>query len=136
MKIFIASSKHNYYRIPDIKKKLEELGHIITLPNSYDNPLREEEMKKLSKEEHIKWKSEMMRKDKLNIMPNDAVLVLNFEKNGQENYIGGATFLEIYKAWEMNKKIFLFNPIPKSNFKDELIGINPIIINGNLEEIK
>ena len=78
----------------------------------------------------------MMKKDKDNILPNDAILVLNFEKNGQENYIGGATFLEIYKSWELGKKIFLFNPIPESNFKDELIGINPIIINGNFEGIK
>jgi len=136
MKIFIASSKHHYSRIPEIKKKLEELGHVITLPNSYDSPLKEEEMKKLSKEEHIKWKSEMMRRDKNNIIPNDAILVLNFEKNNIPNYIGGATFLEIYKAWELNKKIFLINPIPESNFKDELLGINPIILNGNLEEIK
>ena len=49
----------------------------------------------------------MLRRDKENIEPNDAVLVLNFEKKGQRNYIGGATFLEIYNAWKMNKKLFL-----------------------------
>lgn len=40
------------------------------------------------------------------------------KKNGQPNYIGGATFLEMYKAWEMDKKIYLFNPIPESLLKE------------------
>ena len=136
MKIFIASSKHLYHKIPEIKNKLESMGHIVTLPNSYDEPFKEEEMKQLSPEEHTKWKAEMMRRDVINIQPNDAILVLNFEKKGQPNYIGGATFLEIYKAWDLRKKIFLYNPIPDNMFKDELIGINPLIINGNLELIK
>lgn len=136
MKIFIASSKYHYHRIPEIKKRLEELNHTITLPNSYENPFKEEEIKKLSEEEHIKWKSEMMKKDKKNIGPNDAILVLNFEKNGIQNYIGGATFLEIYKSWELGKKIFFFNSIPEGILKDELIGFNPTILDGDLEKIK
>ncbi len=136
MKIFIACSKHFYTRIPEIKSELEVLGHEISFPNSYDVPLMEEEMKSKGLEAHIQWKAEMLRRDKQNIEPNDAVLVLNFQKNGQQNYIGGATFLEIYKAWEMNKKLFLYNPIPESIFRDELIGMNPLILNGNLKNIK
>ena len=136
MKIFIACSKHFYNKIPDIRRELELAGHIITLPNSFDKPLMEEEMKKLEPEKYIAWKSKMLRRDESNILPNDAILVLNFEKNGQENYIGGATFMEIAKAWELNKKIYLLNPIPKSIFTDELIGINPIILGGNLKLIK
>ena len=76
MKIFIACSKHFYHRIPYIRDKLENQGHKIKLPNSYDKPFAEEEIRK-NKEEHIKWKSEMMKKDKENIKPNDAILVLN-----------------------------------------------------------
>jgi len=64
------------------------------------------------------------------------VLVLNFEKKGLPNYIGGATFMEIVKAWELNKKIFFWNPLPKCSFTDELIGINPVIIDGNLDLIE
>jgi hypothetical protein len=135
MKIFIACSKHFYNKIAPIKQQLEKAGHVIALPNSYDKPFKEEELKK-NREKHIKWKSEMMRKDTENIKPNDAMLVLNLEKNGQPNYIGGATFLEIYKAWEFGKKIFMFNPIPDNLLKDELMGINPIILNGKLELIK
>ena len=136
MKIFIACSKHFYNRIPEIQKELELAGHEIALPNSYDKPFQEEELKKRNPEEHIKWKAAMLRKDKINIAPNNAILVLNFEKNQQPNYIGGATFLEVYKAWEMEKQVFLYNPIPNNIFKDELIGINPIILNGDLKQIK
>ncbi len=135
MKIFIACSKHFYHRIPEIKTILESQGHQILLPNSYENPFTEEEMKRKGIEEHKNWKAEMLRKDETNIKPQDAILVLNFEKNNQTNYIGGATFLEIYKAWELGKKIFLFNPIPENILKDEITGFNPTILNGDLSDL-
>lgn len=136
MKIFICASKHLYHKIPEIKEILEKKGHQITLPNSFDNPFKEEEMKLISKEEHQKWKSKMLKLQDEKIKANDAILVLNYEKNNQPNYIGGATFLEIYKAWDYGKKIFLINPIPETNFKDELMAINPKIIYQNLNEIE
>jgi hypothetical protein len=136
MRIFIACSKNFYSRIPKIKAELERYKHRVSMPNSYDAPFMEEEMKQKGLEAHVQWKAEMLRRDKQNVTFNDAVLVLNFQKNGQPNYIGGATFLEIYKAWEMNKKIFLYNPAPDNIFKDELTGMNPIILNGNLGLIK
>jgi len=135
MKIFVICSKHFYDRVLPIKLELESKGHIIQLPNSFEEPFKEEEMKKLSKEAHIKWKQNMLRQHYPNVSKNDAVLVLNFEKNNQQNYIGGATFAEILTAFHLNKKIFLFNPIPDNIFKDELTAINPKIINGNLSEI-
>jgi hypothetical protein len=83
MKIFICASKHFYNQIPPIKEVLEKAGHVITLPNSYDNPKREMEMKELSAEEHAKWKGEMLRLQSEKVSANDAILVLNMEKNGQ-----------------------------------------------------
>ena len=136
MKIFICASKHNYHRIPEIIPNLENAGHNLTMPNSYDKPFMEEEMKKLSEEEHIVWKQEMIRKDEENIKPQDAILVLNLEKNGVSNYIGGATFLEIYTAFRLGKKIFLYNPIPDCIFTDELHGMKPIVLNGDLSKIQ
>lgn len=135
MKIFIACSKHFYERIPSVAEYLQARGHVLTMPNSYDNPMMEEQIKKLNPQEHVKWKAMMLRRDEENIRPNDAILVLNYEKNGQPNYIGGATFLEMFKAWEMRKKLFLLNPIPDNLLRDEIIGFDPIILNGNLERI-
>ena len=136
MKIGIFCSKYFYDRIPEIKEKLEQEDHEITLPNSYEEPFKEEEIKKISKEEHQKWKANMMKLHDSTIRKVDAILVLNFEKNNQSNYIGGATFLEIYKAFELEKPIFLMNPIPNNIFEDELKGMNPVIINGDLSKIK
>lgn len=133
MKIFICASRYLYEHVGKVKEELEKAGHVITVPNSYDNPGKENEMKEVGSEEHSKWKRSMIRLQKEKVLANDAIVVLNMEKNGQPNYIGGATFLEIFQAFDNDKKIFLYNPIPEGIFKDELLGINPVILNGNLD---
>ncbi len=135
MKIFIISSKSFYDRIPEVKNSLEKSRHIITLPNCYEKPHTEDAYRNLGAKEHSKWKSEMIRHSADVIGGNDAVLVLNFEKNGVQNYIGGATFIEMYDAFRLNKKIFLYNEIPEGMLKDEIIGFDPIIIQGDLTKI-
>jgi hypothetical protein len=136
MKIFLVCSKHFYDKVPLIKEQLEQFGHTISLPMSFDNPNSESEMKSVGEREHREFKQKMMRAQAEEVAANDAVLVLNFEKNGQTNYIGGATFLEIYKAFELRKKIFLYNPIPENILTDELKGMAPQVIFGKLSKIR
>ncbi len=111
------------------------MGHIITLPNSYEDPLMEEKMRSLSKKYHNEWKAQMFRLLIKKVNDNDAILVLNFKKKEQENYIGGAVFIEIFKAWELGKKIFLYNPIPDNMLKNEIEAFDPIVINGDLSRV-
>ena len=66
----------------------------------------------------------------------DAILVLNFDKKGIKNYIGGNSFLEIGFAYVMDKKIYLLNPIPEVSYKDEIMTMQPIILNGDLNKIQ
>ena len=136
MKLFIVCSKHFYKEIPPIASDLERFDHVISLSNSFHVPLQKERKKEMGLEKHVQWKAAMMRKDPINIAPRDGILVLNFEKNGQKNYIGGAIFLEMYTTWGMKKKIFLYNPIPDCIFTNELVGLNPSIIHGDLHLIK
>ena len=136
MKILICCSKYFYNKIEPIKMELESAGHEIILPNSYDEPFKEEEMKDVGREEHRKWKSKMLKNQEVKVKKSDVLLVLNFEKNGQKNYIGGATFLEIFCAFKLGRKIFLYNDLPDNIFKDELLAINPMVIEGNLSKIK
>jgi len=136
MKIFIISSKTFYKEIPKIKEFLEKSGNTVSLPNCFDTPETEEKYRKLGEKEHTQWKSEMIYHSLDVIKNNDAVLVLNLEKNGIKNYIGGATFLEMYDAFRLDKKIFMYNQIHKGLLKDEIIGFNPIIVNQNLDLIK
>ena len=110
-------------------------GHIITLPNCYDDPATEERYRNLGNEEHSKWKAEMLKHSTDIVGENDAVLVLNFEKHEVKNYIGGATFLEMYDAFRLGKKIFMYNNVPEGILKDEIIGFDPVIINDDLSKI-
>ena len=78
----------------------------------------------------------MMRLQKKKVNDNDAILVLNFQKNDHSNYIGGATFLEMYKAFELEKKIFLYNEIPQNILRDEIVAMDPVIINQDLTKVR
>ena len=133
MKIFLICSKAFYSKLAKIKETLEGMGHVITLPNCYDCP--ETEAVYRGTEEHARWKAGMIRHSEEVISGVDAVLVVNYDKNGYKNYIGGATFLEIYDAFRMNKKIYFINDIPNNMLKDELIGFDLLIINNDLSKI-
>jgi len=139
MKILIICSKRFYSDIPNIKNKLEKNNIEVFLPNCYDKPDTEEKMWLLGQEEHQKFKAKMYKQSEEIISQMDAVLVLNFDKISEEkiekNYIGGATFLEIYDAFRLNKKIYLYNDIPKGILYDEIQGFAPTIINGDLSKI-
>lgn len=132
MKIFIICSKVFYGNIPPIKEVLDKAGHEVTLPNSYDDPGAEARYKEKGEKEHAEWKAGMLRHSQQVIKGIDAVLVLNFEKNGQINYIGGATFLEMYDAFRLGKKIYMYNDIPDNLLKDEIEGFEPILIHSKL----
>jgi len=134
MKIFLICSKAFYGRLQDIKENLQQLGHEVFMPNCWDCP--ETEAKYRGTPQHAEFKAKMYKQSEETIAHVDAVLVLNYNKNGQENYIGGATFLEIYDAFRLNKKIYFVNYIPDNMLKDELIGFSPIIIGDNYDLIK
>ena len=133
MKILLICSKAFYGKLLEYKQNLENLGHEVFMPNCWDCP--ETEAKFRGTPEHHIFKAKMFKQSEETIKSVDAVLVLKFNKNGQENYIGGATFLEIYDAFRMNKKIYFVNDIPNNMLKDELIGFNPTIIGDDLEKI-
>jgi hypothetical protein len=135
MKIFITASKSAYDKVEKIKRQLEQAGHFVTPPNGFDHPDQEAETRQLTPRAYADWKSDMLREDGRIVAAHDAVLVLNFEKHGLPNYIGGATFLEMFKAFDMGKKLYLYNPIPEGMLNDEIIGLQPIVINGNLNLI-
>ena len=140
MKILLICSKKFYPRIEEIKKVLENNGHEILVPNTYDNPKLEEKMWNLGKKEHQEFKSRMFKQSEEKIKDVDAVLVLNYDKEKDgviyKNYIGGATFLEMYDAFRLGKKIYMINDIPNGILYDEIEGFNPILINGDLDLIK
>lgn len=136
MKLLIICSKAFYKDIEPIKEKLEQMGHTVELPNTYYENDAEKKSWELGDKAHSEFKAKMFRMSKDRIATMDAVLTLNFDKNGKKNYIGGATFLEIYEAFMGNKKIFLYNDIPDGMLYDEISGFSPVVIHGDLDLVK
>jgi hypothetical protein len=135
MKIFITASKNSYAKVAEVKEELESMGHIVTPPNGFNTPQLEDTNRQLSPDDYSNWKAEMIREDGRIVAANDAVLILNLEKHGQPNYVGGATFLEMFKAFDLGKKLFMYNPIPDGILTDEIIGLQPVVINQDLSKI-
>lgn len=145
MKITLCGSISFAQEIMKIKEKLLEMGHEVLIPQSIiDFSLKNQDDAQKLKADRKKYLSEIKPYYTKNhfklVKESDAILVVNVEKNGVKNYIGGATFAEIMVAFYLEKKIFFLNPIPtdeKFSFVlDELEAVNPIILNGNLGLIK
>lgn len=120
----------------EIRNRLKELGHEVVLPR------HTEEYAEMDTLEHVhhesaknKIKDDLIRDYYQEISKSDAILVINEDLNEVEGYIGGNSFLEIGFAHILNKKIYLLNNIPNSLFKDEIIAMQPVIINNNLSKI-
>lgn len=137
MKIYIACSKWSYEYIDKIKKELQFMGHEVILPSSYDYPMKEERIKESStKEDHINFVRNCLSESQKKTKQADILLVLNFDKVKDgviyKNYIGGATFLEIYDSYKEGNNIYLYNDIPEGILYDEIEGMISKVINGNL----
>ncbi|MBP9759266.1 hypothetical protein KBD45_06225 [Candidatus Dojkabacteria bacterium] len=131
MKIAIVASASNYGFIPGIQQKLIELGHIVTTPLELEKDVKKENYTSISH-----WKNKLIIQYMEVIKINDVLLVVNLEKNGIKNYIGGNVLLEMGFTTAFGKKIFLYNDIPEVQYKDEIEGLLPIVINQQLDRIK
>ena len=143
MKIVICGSVNFAQEMRRLKGQLVEMGHEVVLPyslekhnlNSYDDAQRMKE----SDGYVVNEKPDMTRRHMDEIKNSDAVLIVNMEKRGIPDYIGGATLAEIMFAFYLNKKIFLLNPIPTDErilFYEEIAAVKPIVLNGNLGLVK
>lgn len=85
---------------------------------------------------HKKMHEDAIRKFWQLMQGADAILVLNLDKNGVKNYIGGNTLMEIGFAHVLNQKIFLYNPIPDiPYYRTEIEAVRPGIIHGDLSKV-
>jgi len=91
----------------------------------------------MERPEDYKRKAYLTRKHFQEVEKGDLVLVLNYTKNKKDGYIGGAVLNEMAVAFYLKKPIFILNPIDEtSSFKEEILGMFPTIINGDLSKIK
>jgi hypothetical protein len=135
MRIYLSTSKRFYPQVAAIKLKLENLGHTVTPPNGYNDINAEALIQRLDPKTYQSWKADMLRKNSELVSAHDAVLALNLSDGEHIHYIGGSTFLEIFKAFELSKRIYLYEQIAPGIFRDELVGMSPRIIEGKLTKI-
>ncbi len=124
-------------KMVEVKDKLQSLGHEAFLTDLHKNLVgkTDEEIEKIKL--YQKYNLDAIREFWREMQGADAVLVLNFDKTGIKNYIGGNTLMEIGFAHVLNQKIFLWNPIPEMPYcKTEIEAMKPVIINGDLSLIK
>lgn len=137
MRIGIIGSMQYTEQMLEMRDKLNVIGHDAFLTNLHESFIgktsEEKEVIKLDQKNNLDAIREFW-----NMMQGaDGVLVLNLDKHGVKNYIGGNTFLEIGFAHVLNQKIFLLNPIPDIQFyKTEIEAMKPVILNGDLSLIK
>ena len=89
------------------------------------------------KAEDYKRKAYLTKMHFKEVAKGDIILVANYEKKGKKGYIGGATLNEMAIAFYLKKPIYILNPIDQSSsFKEEILGMFPAIIKGDLSKIK
>lgn len=139
MKIAIVGSSHFAKQMVEYRDKLKALGHECELHEHYiarANGQMQDLWERMQKEHaKVKIEHDYMRYHYNEILSSEAVLVLNFDKNGIKNYIGGNTLIEMGQAYVNNKKIFLLNSIPDMQYKEEIEALQPIILNSDLNKI-
>lgn len=87
----------------------------------------------------VKKEYDYFRQHYKHILESDAILIVNEEKNGIQNYIGGNVLIEMGQAYVNDKKIFFLYGMPTDKriaYLDEIIALEPICLEGELENIK
>ena len=133
MKIIICGSITAAQEILNIKSELEKAGHEVEIPHGVKHKEFWDRTELPSSEKASdKIKNDLIRGYYKKIKLYDVVLVVNVDKRGVKNYIGGNTFLEMGFAHVLNKKLYCLNPLPELPYTAELAAMQPIILNGDM----
>jgi len=137
VKIVICGSMSFAKKMLEAKEFLEKQGHECFVPREIESQIIdnwEDEGGSVVAQREIKHN--FIKRHYVRIKGSDAILVLNYDKDNVQNYIGGNTFLRIGFACILGKKIFLLNKIPNIKLiKQELEIMRPVILNGDLSRI-
>jgi nucleoside 2-deoxyribosyltransferase len=138
MTIAVCGSMTFYLEMEVMRQTLTGLGHTVILPKKgEEGEVPVEAREGITADEVIAAKIEydFIREHFRNINKADAILVLNYEKHGVPNYIGGNTFLEMGVAFWLGKRIYLLHPVPEAEYATEMHAMQPIVLHGNVKRI-
>ena len=136
MKIAICASMVFAEKMVEVKGQLEKIGHIVFISQFAEGYLGKAEKEKEKLAVYDKNEHDAIRKFWEIIKKSDAILVLNYDRKGIKNYIGGNTLMEIGFAHVLNKKIFMMNPIPDIEYyRSEIEAVSPVVLEQDLNKI-
>jgi hypothetical protein len=136
MKIAICASMVFAEKMVQVKHQLEEIGHTVFISQFAEGYLGKAEKEKEKLAVSDKNEHDAIRKFWEIIKKSDAILVLNYDRKGIQNYIGGNTLMEIGFAHVLNKKIFMMNPIPDIEYyRSEIEAVSPVVLKQDLNKI-
>ncbi len=130
MKITICGSMVFKEQMLGVSEKLGLLGHLVNVPSMEEDDFTERDDQNMAE-----FKNRMILEHTEKIKNSDAILVLNYSKNGFDDYIGANSFLEMGVAFTLGKKIYLLGDIPNQSNRDEILGLKPVCLLGNLGNI-
>ena len=145
MKITLCGSTDFVKEINGVEKELKKRGHeVFTLDSIHELNMIDVYDSGRIRSNRKKYinniKPNFMKRHFDKVKKADAVLIVNVDKHGIRNYIGGNTFAELMFAYYHDKKIFLLNPVPTdeklSCIVDEIESVQPIVINQNFDLVK
>lgn len=137
--ITICASASFYRHVVEIQEELEKMGYRVLIPFTAEK-MKQAQNYNLQgfkpKPEEVEWKSQLMHAHFDKVEEGDICFVVNDDKHGIKNYIGGNVLMEMTLAFRARKPIVILNDIPKeSSFYEELMGMQPIILHGDIQKL-
>jgi hypothetical protein len=124
-------------KMMEIKTVLEKAGHKVVVPKNTERYASgETSMESNTESTQHKIDNDLIRGYYLLIKDADAVVVANYDKGAVKNYVGGNSFLEAGFAHVLDKKLYFMNDVPELFYSDELRAMQPVVLHGDLSEIK
>lgn len=146
MQLTICGSLKFITEMNALKNTLESMGHKVELPPSTvpgpdGSPIPTSQMYEIYKEAKANdvwvWcnRENAIRNHYAKIESSDAIVVANYDKNGVPGYVGVNTMMEMGLAFYLRRPIYLLNPIPELAYVEEIRGMKPIVLNGDLSKL-
>jgi hypothetical protein len=136
MKIYIVGSMHFAKEMLEAQETLKKIGIESHVPVDTKECLENPE---LNMDDDHCIKNNIGKECKKLQEQCDAILVLNYEKEGVTGYIGAHTLIEMGLADYLGQKIFMLFPHPtkeEARYAMEVKHMKPIVLDGDISRIQ
>ncbi len=147
-KITICGSMAFLPQIEKLQQQLESWGYTVIAPIWSETELQSGTEKpwyanadthQLQPIDHVIWedKKGLILDYFQKVSGADAILVANYDKHGKAGYIGGNVLMEMAIALQQGIPIYvLFPPDETASYAEELYGLRPIVLQGDISQFE